>query len=168
MSNKGFLYRLIHKSLRDFWPLWYRNWNGHAEEEHVNRGRDTPSFCPNLQVFDMSNLGDAADVNPVIKFLHHTLQDLAVDSSWDKSSWRQSLLSKARCCNVCGRNLITGLTFAASPRVDISSTCKVGQKVGVSLPLLTCFPSAWPSRLLYCRGRNSRRDLWITPNFKWL
>jgi hypothetical protein len=29
----------------------------------------------------MSNLGDAADVNPVIKFLHHTLQDLAVDSS---------------------------------------------------------------------------------------
>jgi len=34
-------------------------------------------------------------------------------------------------------------------RVDISSTCKVGQKLGVSLPLLTCSPSAWPSRLLY-------------------
>jgi len=32
----------------------------------------------------------------------------------------------------------------------------------VSLPLLTCSPSAWPSRLLYRRGRNSRRDLWIT------
>jgi hypothetical protein len=29
----------------------------------------------------MSNLGDAADVNPVIKFLPHTLQHLAVDSS---------------------------------------------------------------------------------------
>ena len=47
-------------------------------------------------------------------------------------------------------------------RKDISSTCKVGQKLGVSLPLLTCSPSAWPSRLLYHRGRKSRRDLWIT------
>jgi hypothetical protein len=46
--------------------------------------------------------------------------------------------------------------------VDISSTCKVGQNVGVSLPLLTCSPSAWPSRLLYRRGRKSRRYLWIT------
>jgi hypothetical protein len=62
-------------------------------------------------------------VNPVIKFLPHTL-------------------------HVCGRNLITGLTSATSPRVDISSTCTVGQKLGVSLPLLTCFPLAWPSH--YC------------------
>ena len=73
----------------------------------------------------------------VIKFLPHTL-------------------------HMCSRNLITGLTSAASPRVDISSTCKVGQKRGVSLPLLTFSPSAWPSRLLYRRGRKSRRDLWIT------
>jgi hypothetical protein len=29
----------------------------------------------------MSTLGDEADVNPVIKFLPHTLQHLAVDSS---------------------------------------------------------------------------------------
>jgi hypothetical protein len=56
-----------------------------------------------------------------------------------------------------GRNLITGLTSAASPRVDILNTCKVGQKLGVSVPLLTCSPSAWPSRLLYRRGRKSRR-----------
>jgi len=27
-------------------------------------------------------------------------------------------------------------------RLNISSTCKVGQKLGVSLPLLTCSPSA--------------------------
>jgi hypothetical protein len=65
-------------------------------------------------------------------------------------------------CNVSRRNLITGLTSAASPRLHISSTCKVGRKLGVSLPLLTCSPSAWPSRLLYRRGRKSRRDLWIT------
>ena len=65
-------------------------------------------------------------------------------------------------CNVCGRNLITGLTSAATPRVDISSTCKVGLKFGVSLPLSTCYSSMWPSWLLYRRDRKSRRDLWIT------
>jgi hypothetical protein len=108
-------YRVIRKSLRDFRPLRYRSRDGHAEGEHVNRGRDTPSFCLTLPVLDISTLGDAADVNPLIKFL-------------------QSLLSTARCCNVCGRNLIRGLTSSASPRVDISCICKVGQKLGVSLP----------------------------------
>jgi len=63
--------------------------------------------------------------------------------------------------HVCGRNLITGLTSAASPSVEISSTCKVGHKLGVFLPLLTSSPSAWPSRLLYRRVRNFRRDLRI-------
>jgi hypothetical protein len=80
----------------------------------------------------------------------------------DKGLWKQLLLSTDRCCNVCGRNLITGLTSATSPRVDILSTCKVRQKFGVSLHLLTCSPSARPSWLLYRRGRKSRRDLWIT------
>ena len=98
------LYRVIHKSVRDFRPLRYSSRDGHAEGEHVNTGRDTPSFCPTLQLLDTSTLP-------------HTL-------------------------HVCGRNMITLLTSAASPRVDISSTCKVGQKVGVPLPLLTCSPSA--------------------------
>ena len=62
-------YRVIHQSLRDFRPLRYSSRDGHAEGEHVNRGRDIPSFCPSLQVLDMSTLGDAADVNPVIKFM---------------------------------------------------------------------------------------------------
>ena len=66
-------YRVIHKSLRDFRPLRYSSRDGHAEGEDVNRGRDTPSFCPTLQVLDTSTLGDVADVNPVIKFLSHTL-----------------------------------------------------------------------------------------------
>ena len=47
------LYRVIHKSLRDFRPLRYSSRDGHAERDHVNRGRDTPSFCPTLQVLDM-------------------------------------------------------------------------------------------------------------------
>ena len=55
-------HRVIHKFLRDFRPLRYSSRDGHAEGEHVNRGRDTPSFCPTLQVLDISTLGDAADV----------------------------------------------------------------------------------------------------------
>ena len=51
-----YTHRVIHKSLRDFQPLWYGSWDGHAEGEHVNRGRDTPSFCPTLQVLDISTL----------------------------------------------------------------------------------------------------------------
>jgi hypothetical protein len=86
------LYRVIHKSLRDFRPLRYSSRDCHAEGEHVNRGGDTPSFCPTLLVLDMSTLGDVTDVNPVIKFLLHT--------------W-----------NVCGRNLITGLTSVITPNV---------------------------------------------------
>jgi hypothetical protein len=164
------LYRAIHKSLRHLRPLRYSSRDGHAKGEHVNRGRDISSFCPTLQVLDISTLCDAADVNPVINFLPHTLQHLAVDSSYclqscDRGSWRRSLLSTARFCNVCGRNMITGLTSTASPSVDISSNCKVGQKIGVSLLLLTCSPSAWPFRLLYHRGRKSRRDLRITLYF---
>jgi hypothetical protein len=49
-------YRVIQKSLRDVRPLRYSSRDGHAEREHVNRGRDTPSFCPTLQVLDMSFL----------------------------------------------------------------------------------------------------------------
>ena len=73
MYNIIVKYRVMHKSLREFRPLRYSSRDGHAEGEHVNRGRDTPSFYPTLQVLDMSTLGDAAVVNPVIKFLSHTL-----------------------------------------------------------------------------------------------
>jgi len=51
------IYRVIHKSLWDFRPLQYSTRDGHAEGEHVNRGTGTPSFCPILQVLDMSTLG---------------------------------------------------------------------------------------------------------------
>jgi hypothetical protein len=65
-----YIYRVIHNSLRDFRPLRYSSRDGHAEGEHVNkereRERETPSFCPTLQVLEMSTLGDAANVNPVI------------------------------------------------------------------------------------------------------
>ena len=94
-------------------------------------GQTLQVLCPTLQVLDMSTLGDTTDVSPVIKFMPHTL-------------------------HVCGRNLITGLTSAVSPRLDTPSTCKVGKKLGVSLPLLTCSLSALSSRLLYRRGQKSR------------
>ena len=130
------IHRVIHKSLRDFRSLLYRSRDGHAEGEHVNRRRDTPSFCPNLQVLNMSTLGDAADINSVIKFLSHTLQYVA-------GTWLQYWHLP--------RHL--GWTYRAPVRQD--------RNLRVSLPLLTCSPSAWPSRLLYRRGRKSRRDLWI-------
>ena len=91
----------MHKSIQDFGPLRYSSRDGHAEGEHVNRGRDTPIFCPTLQVLDMSTLGDAVDVNPVINFLPHT-------------------------CNVCGRNLITGLTCNVWQELDYGiDICRV-------------------------------------------
>ena len=49
-------YRVIHRSLRDIRSLQYSSRDGHAEGEHVNRGTDTPIFCPTLQVFEMSTL----------------------------------------------------------------------------------------------------------------
>jgi hypothetical protein len=71
------IYRVIHKSLRDFRSQRYSIRDGHAEGELVNRGRDTQSFCPTLQVLDTSTLGDAADVNPVIKFQPHRVNHVA-------------------------------------------------------------------------------------------
>jgi hypothetical protein len=123
---------------------------------------ESPNFCHTLQVLGMSTLGDMADVNPVIKF-HSGIGGMYVPpyATWFIGSWRQSLLSTARCCDVCGSNLITGLTSVAPPRVNISSIWNVGQKLGASLPLLICSPSSCPSRLLYRRGRKSRRDLLI-------
>jgi hypothetical protein len=52
---------------------------------------------------------------------------------------------------VCGRNLITSLTSASSPRVDISSTCRVGQNWSVSpsvdmLPFGVTIPATVPQR----------------------
>jgi hypothetical protein len=57
-----YIYRVILKSLRDFRPPRYNSRDGHAEGEHVNRGRYTASFCPTLQVLDICTLGDATDV----------------------------------------------------------------------------------------------------------
>ena len=53
-----FIYRVIPKTLRDFRPLRYSSRDGHAEGEHVNRGRDIQvsvlpyrcSICPPCSV----------------------------------------------------------------------------------------------------------------------
>jgi hypothetical protein len=50
------MYRVIRKSLRDLWPLWYSSRDGYAEREHVNRGTDTPNFSPTLEVLGSSFL----------------------------------------------------------------------------------------------------------------
>jgi hypothetical protein len=56
--RRSMKYGVIHKSFRDFRPVRHSIRDGHAEEEHVNRGRDTPGFSPTIQVLDMSMLGD--------------------------------------------------------------------------------------------------------------
>jgi hypothetical protein len=47
-------------------------------------------------------------------------------------------------CHSCGksrgRNFITGLTSAESPTVDISRTCKVGQKIWSVSPSVDMLP----------------------------
>ena len=43
------LYRVIHKSLRDFRPLQYSSRDGHAEGEHVNRGTLQVSVLLNIK-----------------------------------------------------------------------------------------------------------------------
>ena len=75
--HANYEYRVIHKCLRDFRPLRYSSRDSPAEGEHVNRGRETPSFCLTLQVPDMSTPGYAADVNPEIQFLPHALHCVA-------------------------------------------------------------------------------------------
>jgi hypothetical protein len=40
LANTHLIYRVIHRSLQDFQPLWYSSQDGHAKVEHVNRGRD--------------------------------------------------------------------------------------------------------------------------------
>ena len=76
--------------------------------------------------------------------------------------WRWKNMRDCFHCSACRRNLITGLTSAASPRVHISSTCKVGQKLGEIFYLLICSFLPCLSWLLRSRVRKSRRDLWIT------
>ena len=127
-------YRVIHKSLRDFRPLRYNSRDGHAEGEHVNRGRQRETHSKFL-----SYLTGARYVHP-----------------W----WR----GRCQSCNQVPATHVQRVwqELSVSSRVDISRTCKVEQKLGVSLPLLTWCPSAWPSRLLYDRGLKSQRDLWIT------
>ena len=105
------LYRVIHKFLQDFRPLRYSSRDGHAEGEHVNRGRErhSPSFCPTLQVLDMSTLGDGTDVIFWQISTHRTLFipcplhvssrlspsgetcKYATEPSTQKKTWRDSL-----------------------------------------------------------------------------
>ena len=75
------IYRVIRKSLREFRPLRNSSRDDHAEGEHVNRGRDTPSFCPTLQVLDMSNCKNqvpATHVQRVLQELDYRIDNCRV------------------------------------------------------------------------------------------
>jgi hypothetical protein len=105
------IYRVIHKSLRDFRTLQCNNQDRHSRKEHINRQRNSPSVQCVIMAY---------------------LRVLPLEGSCVEK-W---LLSTMGCCSVCGWNWITGLTSAASPGVDIWSTCKVGHTLGEFLYLL--------------------------------
>jgi hypothetical protein len=147
-GGKKYIYtEFIYKSLRDFRTRLRNNQDRHGRKEHINRHRISSSF------FCTRHRGVLAGF---------TVRGAVVTKHGVDREYLSGL-----CPGIC-----QNLTSVASPRVHISSTCKVWQKLGVSLPLLTCSPAAWPSRLLYCRGQKSRRDLWITlyirtREFRW-
>jgi hypothetical protein len=161
-SIVNLIYRVIHKSLQDFRPLRYRSRDGHAEGEHVNRGRDS-TF--------LSHLTGARYVHPwwrgrcqtrnQVPATHGKSVVIRGTSRAAYATWFTTAATKDRGgsrryrppdVGMCGRNFIRGLTSAASPRVDISSTCKVGQKnwsVSPSvymLPFGVTIPASVPQR----------------------
>jgi hypothetical protein len=118
-------YRVIHKSLRNFRNPLRNNQDRHSRNEHINRLRISPKFFFLLCVCVLG----------AVAYLQVLPLGGSLDETWRGQGIRKSSVSW---------NLpkLPNLTSAASPRVDISSTCKVGQKLGVSLPLLTYSASA--------------------------
>jgi hypothetical protein len=90
--------------------------------------------CSTLHI---STPGDAADVNPVIQFLPHTLQHPMVDSS----------------------HFSTQLPSSGKIRKYAMMT---HYTLGEFLCLLICSFLLCLSWVLHCRVRKSRTDLWIT------
>ena len=99
---------------------------------------------------------------PYIWYWHSECTGLFISPSWiselDCATTKTDTAERSVATRVAG----TGLTSAASPRVHISSTCKVGQKLGEILYLLICFFLPCLSWLLRSRVRKSGRNLWIT------
>jgi hypothetical protein len=133
--NFSVMYRVIH-----LWPLRYGNRYGHAKGEHVNRGRDTPHFCPTLQVHDIATLGDEADV----KF-----------GNFVKFQGTERFLIP------CPRHVSSRLPLAVKPasrRRRLIYKTKFGE---ILYHLIFSF-LLWLFLLLRSRLRKLRRDLWIT------
>jgi len=135
---KEFKYRVVHKSLWDFRPLRYRSRDGDAEGEHVNRGTDTPSFCPTLQVLDMSTLGDAADV---------TIDSVLANPKTQNASLFPAHAMFRHDCHLAAKP-------ANTPRRLVHE-----KKLGDILYLLICFCLLRLSWLLCGRVRKFRRNL---------
>jgi hypothetical protein len=144
-----YLYRVIHNSLRYFRPVRYSNRDRHAEREHVNRGRDTPSFCPTLQVLDMSTLGDAADVKFGNFGKFQDTERFLIPCPRHVSSW---LPPSDKTCK-----------YATAPSTHThKKRRKKKKKLGEILSLSICSFLLCLCWLLCSRLWNFRRELWIT------
>jgi hypothetical protein len=132
-----FYMRVIHKSLRDFRPLRYSSRDGHAEGEHVDRGRDTPS---------LSYLTVARYVHPWWRGRCQILANSKTQTAYlfpVHAMFRHYCPPSGETCK-----------YATAP-----STKK---KLGEVLCLLICSFLPCLSWLLRSQVRKSRRDLWIT------
>jgi hypothetical protein len=129
---------VIHKSLRDFRPLWYSSRDHHAEGEHVNRGRGTPKFLPYL-----------TGPRYVQTWWRGRRQILA--NSKTKTTFLFPVYAVFRHdCPLAVKPAITPWHLVDK------------QKLGKILYLLLCSFLLWLSWLLRSRVRNFREDLWIT------
>jgi hypothetical protein len=127
-------YRVIHKSLRDFRPLRYSSRDGHAEGEHVNRGRDTPKF--------LSYLTGARYVHPWWRDGCQILANSKTQTAYlfpVHAMFRHDCPPSGETCK-----------YATAP-----STKKKNLEI-----FSVCWYAPW-SWLLRSRVRKSRRDCWI-------
>jgi hypothetical protein len=131
-------YRVIHKSLRDFRPLRYSNRDGHAEGQHVNRGKDTPS---------LSYLTGARYVHPWWR------GRCQISQFWQIPRHKTLSYSLSTPCLV---------TTAPSGETCKYATAPSTKKNGEILCLLISFFLLCLSWMLRSRVLNFRKDLWIT------
>ena len=186
-SSKFTMYRVIHKSLRDFRPLRYSSRDGHAEGEHVNIGRDTPvsvlpyrcSICWLLSAPDkrfshmLESLGRWP--RPPASFMYHSRIVLSVGGSvWYMvrnlrcTVTVDSVLANSKTQNaflftvhaIFRHDYPLAVEPASTPRPLVQK-----KKLWEILYLLICSFLPCLSWLLHSRVRKFRRDLWITLYF---
>ena len=87
-------YRVIHKTLRVFRPLRYSSRDGHAEGEHVNRGRDKKTWRDSLPiVMLLSAVSVLVVAQPISKFPEDALEAFLCKPKIFRKRFRKSIIN---------------------------------------------------------------------------